>query len=393
MNNKFMTLILFLSILLIGSDQYAFAVSGLSIRLVQFLWIIFTLLMFFSKKITISKKQFILFLLFLLAHVVSLSFSKDAKRSLGIIFWCFYNFLFITLPVMSYSRINPRKLNKILEIGFEIQGVMIIITFIIGLFGVEVPFLYTNFYMKIPRPALWFYEPTFLATFMLIYFAHSCYFYFQEFKSKYLYKALRSFFYVLFTTSLTGILGLFFTIGVIVFFSKSISRNKKVLYAIIIILFIAAIGFFIKFRYPALYTVLFGRLLENGFQGAGGGRVTGMHQTISIIKRNFWIGVGPGAYVTLYKYPPTNAILQLFVSVGVFGFFFSIIWFLYPIMVRSKYNKYKDLFYSYRFSYLVFFVILQANTNYMRLYHWMLIGIVLGLSTCHKSELSDENCD
>ncbi|RGJ28887.1 hypothetical protein DXD66_07045 [Fusobacterium varium] len=53
---------------------------------------------------------------------------------------------------------------------FRVVGVLSIIQFILGSFGITFSIFQNDVYQGIYRPALWFYEPSFLATYLCFYY-------------------------------------------------------------------------------------------------------------------------------------------------------------------------------------------------------------------------------
>ena len=62
---------------------------------------------------------------------------------------------------------------------------------------------------------------------------------------------------------------------------------------------------------------------------------------------------------------------------GVVGTVVFLLFMFYPLVKSYKLNN--DDLKAYNFSLVIFFIILQANQNYLRLYMFMIIGVVYGI--------------
>ncbi len=118
-------------------------------------------------------------------------------------------------------------------------------------------------------------------------------------------------------------------------------------------------------------------------------------ETFNVFKENPWFGVGPGNY-GLYlgfdeTYVPSNVTLDMMATLGIFAtivfYMLSITlsWNALKVYWRSK-RKFKILP-AFVLALLVFTLILQVNQGYLRLYHWMLLGVLYGLTRYYKKAL------
>lgn len=177
---------LFLSILLIGADRLSFNLFGYTFRIVQLFFVIFA---FFDlqKLYKIDLKVLWLYSLIVLPHLFSLFYSYNIIDSLMYLFWVVYNFLFIIVPVINYIEYDQKIVWNYYMWSFRIVGILTILHSALILMGIQVPFILNNLTLGIPRPSVWFYEPSYLATYMILYFGISLYLYQNESKKKFKY--------------------------------------------------------------------------------------------------------------------------------------------------------------------------------------------------------------
>lgn len=382
MLEKISLVLVFLSMVLIGSDRISFDIGGFTIRFVQILLILESFILYLQGKykilITIPMMAVIA------SHILSTIFTYDIKASFAYDFWVIYNFLFVLYVFYSYAKSTEKeKVIDLILLSFIIQSIYIYIQFIFGSLGYNDPFFSMQHHMNVYRPAIWFYEPSYVATYFSIYFALSLYLLINIRSKKYIINSLNSLLSLILITSTTGYLAIGFTIVLMLIMNiKAILNiNKKNLIGILIVI---AISIIILLNLNITFIDVFlGRIFKDGLINASGVRVYNWIYTFNIFIENPIIGIGPNAYMkyTGLATPPTNVSLELLVNLGILGFG-AFYYFLISVL-REGYKKVsKTSIYNKAivFSIIVFMVTLQANQNYMRLYLWMFLGICIGFA-------------
>lgn len=382
MLEKISLALVFLSMVLIGSDRISFDIGGFTIRFVQILLILESFVLYLQGKykmlITIPMIAVIA------SHILSTIFTYDIKASFAYDFWVIYNFLFVLYVFYSYAKSTEKeKVIDLILLSFIIQSIYIYIQFIFGSLGYNDPFFSMQHHMDVYRPAIWFYEPSYVATYFSIYFALSLYLLINIRSKKYIINSLNSLLSLILITSTTGYLAIGFTMFLMLIMNiKAILNiNKKKLIGILIVI---AISIIIVLNLNITFIDVFlGRIFKDGLINASGGRVYNWIYTFNIFIENPIIGIGPNAYMkyTGLATPPTNVSLELLVNLGILGFG-AFYYFLISVL-REGYKKVsKTSIYNKAivFSIIVFMVTLQANQNYMRLYLWMFLGICIGFA-------------
>ena len=115
-----------------------------------------------------------------------------------------------------------------------------------------------------------------------------------------------------------------------------------------------------------------------------------------------FFGVGPGNY-GLYLgqdagYVPTNVSLELLATLGIGGFvaFYGLTAALAVqafVLYRRRQTEQTFLLFSFALALLFFTVILQINQGYLRLYHWMMFGILWGAIGREREEECPESME
>lgn len=133
-------------------------------------------------------------------------------------------------------------------------------------------------------------------------------------------------------------------------------------------------------------------MFNQSLDSASGGRISNWSRDYNVFMNNFLFGVGPGCY-GLYTTGntldcPSNVTLDLFSTLGIFPSIFFIL--IHISLLIKCYKVYKfnpkqnKLFLGLILSFIIFILILQFNQGYLRLYHWMFLGIMLGFVERYK---------
>lgn len=380
----FVHIFCFLSVLFIGADIIGIDV-GINFRLDQVFLCVLTLLLIAKCKYRLFYNIWII--LFAASSFVSTVFAYNTFR--GILFYCsiLYNIFFIFYTFSSYVYTYGftffvslfRRTYYVLFVIFLLQYVLKVF------FGIELPFLPSyGSYGGVYRFSIWFYEPSYLATYLIFWFALSCYMLLIGKDRSYIKDVVIGLIMLILCTATTGFLGIALTVVVvyIIWLSRGIRLNKiLVLFAAIVIVF------FLYLIFNDIFDVFIGRLFAQSWDDASGGRISLWAETWNVFIRNPLCGVGPGNY-GLYLgqdagYVPSNVTLELLSTLGIFATFafyclsMSLIYRSIKLYRKSRTNE-SMLLIACAFGLIVFTIILQANQGYLRLYHWMFWGFIYG---------------
>lgn len=349
----------------LGQIFFPFAAIGLCcLRAYNFKYILYTfpmiLIMFLSAVCS--------------AHIVSSGFY---------FLWLIYNIFFILFVIASYIKLRGMKqFLWIFRLSiFTIFGFLCLQFLLLQVFHIDIPFLSHQEHLGIYRPALWFYEPSYLATYLSFGLALSAYISCIQLKKMYWIDVIICFLGILLTTSSTGYLSILLIFACILlfnFFNQSISFKKRC----IVTASVLGLGilFFISFYFisPKTFELFFMRIFKNGLIDASGDRMKKYREAIEVFCKYPVLGIGPNNYHFYFNmdasYQPTNISLELLATMGIFGFL-AFYFLIFGLIWKQRKNKQA---YPFLFAMLVFMICLQANQNYLRLYLWTYLGIVLG---------------
>lgn len=374
----------FISVLLIGADIWGLDV-GVNLRYDQVFLGILTILLVINQKYRFTWNPWIA--LFLVASFVSTLFAVSIVRGAMFYFSIVYNVVFLFYAFESYVRAyGLRKLIVIFRKTMFVQFFILIFQVLLKLImGYELSFLPSyGEYFGVPRFSLWFYEPSYLVTYLCFWFALSLYMFLIEGKKEYLKDILMALVMFLLATSTTGFLGIALSCAVIyvIWILKGFTARKLIFPCIVLL------GFLIfRFGFSSIYEVFFARLFNQSLDSASGGRISAWLETWQVFIKNPLFGVGPGNY-GLYLGKdvgtvPSNVTLELMSTVGIFATiaFYGL---TISLCVRAKRihcsTKSADsaLLVACAVGLIIFTIILQANQGYLRLYHWLIFGIMSG---------------
>ena len=374
----------FLSILLIGADTWGIDV-GVNLRFDQIFLCIFTLLLVIKNHYRLTWNIWII--LFAVFALISTLFSFNLKR--GILFYCsiIYNILFLFYAFQSYVKIYGfKKLIGIFRKTLYVQFCIIVIQFLLKVvFDYEVPFMPgAGEYMGIPRFSLWFYEPSYLATYLTFWFTLSLYMWLVGKDRSYIKDVLFGLVMFLLATSTTGFLGIILAVVLvyIIWLSRGITFKKLMFPLIVLFAFLI-----FRIAFSSVYTVFFERLFNQSLDSASGGRISLWTETWNVFVQNPLFGVGPGNYGLYLGQDagkvPSNVTLELMATLGIFA---TVVFYGLTIslcvksfkMYRKARNKETALLAAAALAFIVFTIILQANQGYLRLYHWLFFGMLSG---------------
>lgn len=386
---------MFLSTLLIGADVIGINV-GINLRLDQIFLIITTFLMIVRNRYKYKNNKWII--LFAIFSLISVLTGFNLLRGVLYYFSIIYNIIFIFYLYYNFVLYyGPRRFLRIFRQTMYIQFFLLLLQFgLMMVFNYEIPFMPSYGEFKgIHRFSLWFYEPSYFATYVSIWLCVSLYFLLIVNKKGFILDVIFSLIMLVISTSTSGFVAIALTFAIIylLWILKSISL-KKLLFLLFVI--IAAIVFRVVFDH--LYTLFINRLFTSSLDSSTGGRVSMWLETFEVFKEKPWFGVGPGNY-GLYlgfdtAYVPSNVTLDLMATLGIFAtiaFYALSLSLLYNALKVYKQGRKKfKILPAFCLALIVFTIILQVNQGYLRLYHWMLFGILYGLIAYYKKALRRE---
>lgn len=389
----FLEVFAFLSVLLIGADIWGVSAFGVNLRLDQLFLLIFCALLAAKDGFRFTKNGWVI--AFALFSLVSTLFAFSFERGILYYFSILYNIVFLFYGFASYVQTYGLKRfvslwRKTCYVQF---GVMLLQFLLKVLFGYELPFLPSyGVHLGVPRFQLWFYEPSYLATYLSFWFAFSLYMFLLEKEKSYAADLLLALAMFVMSTSTSGFIAIGLTAAVVylLWLAKGITAKKL---AVIPIVLAAAIVF--RLVFSNLYDVFIARLFNTSLDTASGGRISAWKETWDVFLARPIFGVGAGNYGLFLgmtaDHVPTNVTLDLMATLGIFGTvaFYGLSVSLcvkcYRIARRDS-SKGSAMLAACAFGLIIFTVILQFNQGYLRLYHWMFLGVLWGGILSYKKE-------
>lgn len=301
-----------------------------------------------------------------------------------------------------------REILRIYNLVFRILGFLAVINSLMILAGIHFfAFGYDTFH-SIPRPSVWFYEPSYLATYMMFYYGINLYLYFfsqnMEDKKRAKLDLFLSIFFIAIITSTAGYIGLIIGILMlsIVFVLKTKISSRVIKRIAVLAGFSLVVYFLIVIIKPEINAIFVQRIVslvkdQASVEGASGGR-TSMWSILWIdFLKNPIVGVGAGAYQNYAKidYPPSNVSLEILVTTGIVGGVAFLLFILHHVFLGTlkpiQYNYELIILQSMVFAFVLFFLTLQTNQNYLRPYMWMHLGLIAGIYSNIKAINSHES--
>lgn len=374
----------FISVLLIGADKWGINV-GVNFRLDQVFLLIFTTLLIVKNRYRLTYNRSLT--LFLILSLISVFTAFNILRGVLFYFSIIYNTIFLFYAFENYVRFyGVDKFISILRMTMFVQFIVLLIQYVLKVFfHFELSFLPAyGEYMGIPRFNLWFYEPSYMATYLSFWLAFLAYKLFICGQVCYIKDILINIVMLVISTSTAGFIAiaLVFVLVYSMWLVKGLSKKKIILLMAIIVLIFA---FCMIFR--NLVDVFIGRLFGGDLNGASGDRISGWGETFGVFLEKPIFGVGPGNY-GLYVYGeaervPTNVTLELMATLGIFATIsFYALTFKLIKQARQLNKKLKNdqtkTVVAIAFGLIIFTIILQFNQGYLRLYHWMILGVLSG---------------
>lgn len=388
----YLNALVFLCVLLIGADTWGVNIGGFNFRFVQLILLAAGLIIVVKNKYKFYFSPVLL--AFIGLYFVSCLFSVSITESLIYFVWLLYNIFIILFLFASYvSSYGIRNFMKILRISFYVQTVLLAVQFFLELIaGYKIPFFTTGTFMGIPRPALWFYEPSYLATYFSFWLICCGYLFLRTYKRMFLIDFLFALAGMALCTATTGFLAIGATF-IIMFLSAFYYKRNKVVIILVAAALVAYIAIILLL--PNVLSVFVGRLFSDGIVSASGGRIGMWSETWKVFLTRPLFGVGPNCYGEFLgfdrSYVPSNVTLELLATTGIFTTF-ALILFI-SLIIRNSFRVYKKVrgedslaLWALSIGLILFLIVLQANQGYMRLYMWMIFGILMGGASYVKKQ-------
>jgi O-antigen ligase len=385
----------FLSLLFISADRLSIASPLGTVRFVQVLLVLLFAMMFLKNTIKVTKGVIVFFGVMLLYLSINVMVSHSPIRSTYYLVWFVYNSVFVFVLFSSYIYVRGfEKFERLYLLAYKIVSCYVILQFILGLFGISDPFFGTNFTLSVPRPYIWMYEPSYVATYLTPYFVYSGYNYLSNRMRNYKVDFLLSTVALVFTTSTAGYVVFFgFFLVMLMIHLLRLKIGFVVKFCLVSCLLLFFVFIISKLFVPQLFDYFMLRLFKYGIAGSAPVRYRKWFEALEVIKQNPIWGVGIGSY-GLYingdvKNVASNITLEIVAEIGIVGF--AIILFGLLLLFSScllseceqmESEKLKALIWSALF----LFLILQANQNYMRLYLWLQLAVLYGFVLYVKSK-------
>lgn len=390
---------IFLSLLLIGADLVAIHVAGLTLRLVFPVLMTSFALLYLQKgeKIRIHSALLLLFGLLALAGAASTLNSLEPVKSVGYTIWVLFDFLAIITLGYNFTRLYPAATSlSVWFLVFRIHVFMVV---------AEIAWnLITGTSSLSNRPHLWFYEPSYLAIFLVGYFGASLYL-LLEVGKPYRFDFFLSLVGLLATTSATGLFGIFFCVVM----NFIVARQRMKLLVMSAVIGLSAGGIlFLLFGDTVYFQLLIGFLLNgdlttNLLLDRAGDRWLRVLIGLAAFQNHPWLGVGIGGdsaymaaqplpdYAWPYVHPWTslegqpfcNIFVEVLGTTGLLGFipFLGILFYSLASMITLLRQKHpiSPAGMAFFMGFFATFLSLQFDGTVLRYYLWVPLGLALGV--------------
>ena len=391
-------LAMFFSLLLIGGDNMAIRVGGMTLRLVfPVLMLAFAFL--FQRvggNAAINRPLAFLFFALATAAATSVMASLDPVKSIGYTIWVFFDFFVIVTLTYNLAKLYPPALTlKLWFVIYRIHAVLLLLELIRNIAVTHTAL----------RPHLWFYETSFLAIFMTGYFGSALFLLLRNGKS-WLGDFLLSLVAMLALTSATGL----FAMLLAVLLNFIVARQRVILLLVTVTLFAAFLGTLYFFFRDTVYYRLAGGFLLDGdsfsamidmITGRSGNRWIRAVVAWDAFLHHPWLGVGIGgdsAYMGATPFPAsvagylrpwmeldqgepfTNITLEVAGTMGMAGLipFFGILTYTVISFARAIRGGDTEAA-AFLIGFFAIFLALQFESTFLRYYLWTNLGLGLGV--------------
>ena len=196
-------LTMFLALLLIGADTVGIQLAGLNLR------VVFPLLMAAFGFLYLQRANAIampvglsaLFFLLAIAGAISTINSLAVVKSVGYTIWVFFDFFVIITLCYNLARLYPPEM--VLSLWFLVFRIHVVLLLC------QIALNLAQGHLQ--RVSLWFYEPSYMAIFLIAYFGSALYL-FLSVGRKYAFDLFLSLLVMAATASATGLFGIAFAV-------------------------------------------------------------------------------------------------------------------------------------------------------------------------------------
>jgi len=388
------TLFLTFLVTIAGFDKLSFSGGGITVRFSQLIYLL--VFIYLLPKIRYDKNQLFWFLMLLACCIPSFFYSLYPMKSILYYFWLIYSY-FVILGVFSYFTFRHRAsmINAVLY-SYRIQIL-------------AAAFLKYGGFQS--RASLFYYEPSYFALSMILYVSIVIY-NLANTKSKMNILDMFLLLAALIVTQSFTLLMILFLGGILYVL---INRKIKA------ILYMAVTALIMSFVLIGYIQVNESSLLTRSIVGLNSSLAN--HQTLTyliirsgnryprselayrIFERHPIFGVGIGAYEyyvtdSLFEYkdsynidflgddptklPAANVYLELLSTIGLVGTFPFII-FLMSFLRSGRIVKKEAVEKACFMAMLMYLLMLSGESNYLRIYFWMFLGVYSGLHLFRKT--------
>lgn len=377
-----------LSILLLftGFDVLAFTTPVGAIRLSFFVFLVAFICLSLNGVYKVDKSEASIIALLIFLMFVTSYFSYNVIRSLSYIVWFLVCYLLYFNVIKSMTKnMDPYLVLKVFR---DIGRLQILACIMLRLYGVE-------------RPALLYYEPSYMILAMLPYIYFTIIQFRNEFK---IFKGIDVFllFALVYITMSANLLLAIAIVSVLGYLRMSL---KPILF-----LFLSAlVGYYFSHWYAQNYDDLLGvtfqKILESENYLASLLDRTGNRWPRTLIafdaaKEYLWYGVGLGSfsdfsvdYNTHVDYasgfswneprglPASNVIIELLAEGGIFVFSAFFVFIALIFTRKSHSENGADLLIHWKKIVFIFFILLIFESNLLRPYFWAYLGVLSSFAT------------
>lgn len=361
--------LLFICILLSGTDLLALNFSGANLRI---MYLVLPLLCLFIS-VKVDKTDVIFLMVFIVLISLSLSVSYLPARSLFSIVVIVLNYITMVALVKEIvirANITRKKLFDVILVAYRVQIILAIAIYLLG---------YTE------RPQLFYYEPSYMALSLSIYLSVIGYYI-----TKNTYKL---FDVILATAFLLCSFSANYMLIMLVVLSLYLLRSKPlvcVVAALVVFLCFTAYVYFVNdLNTIVIRSVLSGNADVDSLLLRGGNRMSRFLSAWDVFIDNKWLGVGFNgyeeyslkhgivdyskgiSYLNAVGLPPINIYVELLATTGVLGLL-GFILFILNVLIRSRSNSFSPFIYAI----ITMLIMLNVESNISRPYFWLAIGLL-----------------
>lgn len=379
----------FIATLLVGVD--VFQVFGVRIAIIPLLFCGFFLL-YKRRRLDIS---FLFVFLFFAACLPSVVLSQYQEKSIGYLFWIFFNYFSVLIVYKELVLSNIQATILGVKDSYRFQ---IIIGSVLFFFGLQF------------RAQVFYYEPSYFSLSLVPYIVIVFFDLFKRKTSKkhnIPYLDIVLLFMALYTTKSANMILVFILAAVVI----SLQGEKKVKNLIVMCL-MSVILWFVLFWYSMGHDDLLSTTFQKIYNATSfsdailertGNRWPRMQLTIDTAIHTFW-GIGIGTFkeysaenyfpfflqIPAYYSPLANEAINIYFEIAATcGWLALTIWLVWHFsMIRKMSRYYKDTPVIVC-SLIVAMLALSIESNFLRPYYWMLLGMavgqVVGFNHKHKS--------